>query len=97
MSRKYLPKERDINDFVRSLNEFLEFGDHEGIVSMPADEEFNKMDIIEISNPTRAVREFSVIFDLWIDGLKSDLTLECDVEFYSDTNTKVYLYDLHVL
>lgn len=31
------------------------------------------------------------------DGEKSDLTLNCDVEYYSDDDLRVYLYDLHVL
>lgn len=97
LKKRYLPEENEIGDFIRALNEYLEFGEHEGIVSMPPDEEFEKVDIVEITKPTKALREFSIIFDLWIDGAKSDLTLDCDAEYYGGENLKVYLYDLHVL
>jgi hypothetical protein len=60
-------------------------------------EEFNKINFHEIKNPTLTNREFSVIFDLWIDNERSDLTLECDVEYYGTQDIRVYLYDLHVL
>jgi hypothetical protein len=97
LAAKYLLDSRDINDFVRALNEYWEFWDHEGIVTTPPKEEFMTLDIIEVNKPVKAGKEFSLLFDLWINGEKSDLTLDCNVEYYSDDDLRIYLYDLHVL
>lgn len=93
----YMYRERDIEDFIRSLNEYWQYWDHEGIVTMPPDEEFEKVDIFEIAKPNSKSRKFSITFDFWIDGERSDLTLDCDGEYNGGENLKLYLYDLHVL
>lgn len=65
LAEKYLIDERDIGDFVRALNEYWEFWNQEGIATMPPKEEFLSIDIIEVRKPIKAVREFSLLFDLW--------------------------------
>jgi hypothetical protein len=97
LKESYLAADRDIDDFISALNEYWQFWDHEGFVTMAPDEEFENIEIIERANPSKAVREFSVTFDFWIEEERSDLTLDCDVEYHGGENIDIYLYDLHVL
>ncbi len=94
LSEKYLSNDRDINGLIRALDEYWEFWDKEGIVTFPPVEEFDKMEIYEINKPTKAKREFSVTFDLWIDNKRSDLTLDCDIQYYDTQDIRVVLSKL---
>lgn len=95
LKKRYLSDDREIEDFIRGLNEYWEFWEEEGTVTMPSIDEFNNIEIIEIDTPKNALREFNVTFDFWINGEKSDLTLECYIEYYNQEDMRVYLSDVY--
>lgn len=97
LKKRYLSDDREIEDFIRALHEYWEFWEEEGTVTMPSIDEFNNIEIIEIDTPRNALREFNVTFDFWINDEKSDLTLECYIEYYNQDDMRAYLYDLHVM
>lgn len=66
--------------------------DYGGTLTYPTEDAFVKTDICKIDN----VDKYSVIFDLWIDNKRSDLSLMC--EAYIDGNeVTLVLEDIHVL
>jgi hypothetical protein len=86
-----------IPDIKRVIFEYSEFWAHEGVLTVPPPDDFNNIGIIEISRPQRAFKEFHVDYDLWIDGKRSDLTLQCDAEVDRSGQVSIRLNDLHVM
>jgi len=93
----YLEYGNAIEDFLMWLDDYCIYPNYEKVVTMPPEDEFCKIDIIERVMNKKAVREYHVLFTLWIDGEKSDLTLDCDVEYYDDNDIRFYMRDLHIM
>jgi hypothetical protein len=96
----YLESGVDVNDFLLWLKDYCtapDITDVEIFVTMPPDEVFDNLALIEVTKPVKANREFVGIFDLWVDGEKSDLSLEYKIEYYDNNNWHIRLHDLHVM
>jgi hypothetical protein len=68
------------------------FNDYGGILTYPPEESFGKIDICKVDNRD----EYSVIFDLWIDDKRSDLSLMSDA-IIDDGEVVLVIEDIHVL
>ena len=64
------------------------------LITMPPQSEFQNLDLIKKTyNP-----EYVLHFDLWINGVKSDLTLICEIEVDSSDNIiRFEIDDIHVM
>lgn len=61
---------------------------------MPPNSEFEKLDLIKITN--RPV--YVLYFDLWVNGEKSDLPLICEIEIDKLNNiVRFEIDDIHVM
>ncbi|MBE6069615.1 MAG: hypothetical protein E7211_18285 [Clostridium lundense] len=78
----------------RAIYEYSECWDAEGLITMPPNSEFEKLDLINITN--RPV--YVLHFDLWVNGEKSDLTLICEIEIDKLNNiVRFEIDDIHVM
>ena len=90
----------DVDGFLLWLRDYCtspDLVDFERFVTMPPDEAFDNLELIERTKPIKANREFCGVFNLWVDGEESDLSLEYEVEYYDINNWSFRLHDLHVM
>lgn len=66
--------------------------DYGGMITYPPEDAYSKTDICKIDNAD----EYSVIFDLWIDNKRSDLSLMCEA-YIDDNEVTLVIEDIHVL
>ena len=72
------------------LKELVE--DYGGRLTIPPDEDYKNINIIEVEYET----EYFIEYELWVDGEKSDLTLSCTVQFIED-DVRIMIENIHVL
>jgi hypothetical protein len=78
----------------RTIYEYSEYWNTEGLITMPPKSEFEKLDLIKITNQP----VYILHFDLWVNGEKSDLTLICEIEIDELNNVvRFEIDDLHVM
>lgn len=78
----------------RTIYEYSEYWNTEGLITMPPKSEFEKLDLIKITNQP----VYILHFDLWVNGEKSDLTLICEIEIDKLNNVvRFEIDDLHVM
>lgn len=64
-------------------------------LTMPPDDAWKNLSVVEVKNAPRPA--FSVRFDLWANGKRSDLSLETTLKAAPDGTFQVEVDDLHVL
>jgi hypothetical protein len=72
------------------MESILHYG---GNFTSPPIETYEKMDIYEVEQG----KNFTVDYDLWVDGKKSDLTLQCDVDLQDWDKPRIVITNIHVL
>lgn len=70
--------------------------DYGRILTIPPEDAWSRLDVVEVKASNRPT--FSVRFDLWANGKRSDLSIEVTfVEISPDGEFQVEVDDLHVL
>lgn len=78
----------------RAIYEYSQYWNSEGLITIPPEYEFEKLDLINITHQP----VFVLHFDLWVNGEKSDLTLICEIEIDKLNNiVRFEIDDIHVM
>jgi len=95
-----LEEENNIENFLTWLRDYCNRPEGERVITYPPDDTYRDGSIIN-ERPQKyckkAKREFWGCFDLWVDGERSDLTLEYEIEYYNDDDIRFYMCDIHVM
>lgn len=68
-----------------------------GQITAPHENAYHDLDLYEIKNSDGSIREWSVDFDLWFDGERSDLTLQASLVKTNEGEYIIGIDDIHVM